>query len=195
MVTVISSFAKTELRGEGLSVNRRSNSAASSHHDVRLYRSTLQRPLLIQFITILKLFLCKTISECNLFFFNYLNPFISLFPEVRQHDTWTCSRSVEMASLSICIALHYITPFCQSLLSKPGNSTTKNLNSFIYSPYIHLTFSILIVGHSANFTLQNECSRRYINPPWVISTRYWIIKEGLICQDVYVDVRNLDQIK
>lgn len=87
MVTVISSFAKTELRGEGLSVNRRSDSAASSHHDVRLYRSTLQRPLLIQFITILKLFLCKTISECNLFFFNYLNPFISLFPEVRQHDT------------------------------------------------------------------------------------------------------------
>lgn len=70
-----------------------------------------------------------------------------------------------MASLSICIALHYITPFCQSLLSKPGNSKTKNLNSFIYSPYIHLTFSILIVGHSANFTLQNECSRRYINPP------------------------------
>lgn len=88
MVTVISSFAKTKLGGEGLSVKRRSNRQRGIiHHDVRLYRSTLQRPLLIQFITILKLFLCKTISECNLFFFNYLNPFISLFPEVRQHDT------------------------------------------------------------------------------------------------------------
>lgn len=77
-----------------------------------------------------------------------------------------------MASLSICIALHYITPFCQSLLSKPGNSQETAQQKILTALFIRLTFSILIVGHLANFTLQNEFSRRYINPPWVISTRY-----------------------
>lgn len=152
------------------------DSAASSHHDVRLYRSTLQRPLLIQFITILKLFLCKTISECNLFFFNYLNPFYFSFPRstpARYLNLLEECRNGVVINL-YCITLYYTILSIASVKARkqPGNSTTKNLNSFIYSPYIHLTFSILIVGHSANFTLQNECSRRYINPPWVISTRY-----------------------
>lgn len=189
MVTVISSFAKTKLGGEGLSVNRRSNrqrsiipswctsvsinstasAAHSVHHNIKVI--FMQNNFRVQFIFLL-----------------LFKPFYFSFPRstpARYLNLLEECRNGVVINL-YCITWYYTILSIASVKTRkqPGNSTTKNLNSFIYSPYIHLTFSILIVGHSANFTFQNECSRRYINPPWVISTRYWIIKEGLICQDL-----------